>query len=717
MNLKPSNILDVLGPDLFVPFRAVTIPGKVIWCNFELARELGFDVPESNQMSPELHEQLTSAFSVRALQPKEDRGQCPTLTLYADKYGGDGVAPCLGSARAGFFPYCNAFIKGVGFTPLFRHDNPDDFEHSHGGLNMDQAFTEAVFGEVNLNLFDKESPRILVIIDQGDSTFYPKHDRYNPGKIFPRAIAVRVGRQLRPGHLLAKKCWDHRSRMEVFQAMTRDSGHLITIKKGAAGKEVADVRSTMLRMIDDQALTAAQQIRWRMSHLNLSSSNMDLDGSLLDLATQRSHPRLPCIHPDHSLLNNETTPYPDYADRTGRIITLYGALRRSIPKNKQTLLNAGPINIRKEMDGAYHRHLQRQLLCAAGLKTKVADCILMKDGVVAERFAEILTKMTQIKNRANAKRNRGKIFEVAALDVFHLLAVYPERYFANPMRRNVSFVQKALRPIYKGSDSRVAKKRSAAGKLALQFCSAYHHLMEAVRSRAMEHYGDATSMQTSIKSRAAFENRVTGLLFRKTYCDAFDSAIAAWRSTGNLSPIREVTNGRISASLRNVDRLLCQGQSRPLPDEGLELQIRVIDGIRCSVRAWNDPEQERCLHVSAPVERALRSCPSSSGPDPGNIQLRATLRYRFTTKGWASSSDVPVCVDWDPQQGTLVAHAVIETPCLYGELQGYFFDAERDTGHTQTRQENSCLEVRYAFAMPDRIEFMEIAEMCGRPGT
>ena len=46
--------LDVLGEAGFAEFPAVRFPGKVIWCNFELARELGFDVPRTNQLTPEL---------------------------------------------------------------------------------------------------------------------------------------------------------------------------------------------------------------------------------------------------------------------------------------------------------------------------------------------------------------------------------------------------------------------------------------------------------------------------------------------------------------------------------------------------------------------------------------------------------------------------------------------------------------------------------------
>src|SRR5258708_20485904 len=77
---KPSNILQILGAALFVPFPAVRTESRVIWCNFELARSLGFAVPPSNQMSAELHEQLLSAFSYRALRPLKEVTGKATIT-------------------------------------------------------------------------------------------------------------------------------------------------------------------------------------------------------------------------------------------------------------------------------------------------------------------------------------------------------------------------------------------------------------------------------------------------------------------------------------------------------------------------------------------------------------------------------------------------------------------------------------------------------------
>src|SRR6266850_1683344 len=196
--VRLSQALGVLRPDLFAEFAVVRAPGRVIWCNFDLARQLGFDVPRANELTAELHEQLINALSFRAVKPKEQVRGRDTITMYADRYGGEGVSPALGAGRAGFLPYGNLYVKGVGFTPLFKHDDPDDFVHSHGAVHLDDCLSEALLGEVNENLFTTGSSRVVAIIDQGLHVTSPR------GQQIPIALAVRAGAQLRPAHLMSR---------------------------------------------------------------------------------------------------------------------------------------------------------------------------------------------------------------------------------------------------------------------------------------------------------------------------------------------------------------------------------------------------------------------------------------------------------------------------------------------------------------------------------
>ncbi len=486
--------------------------------------------------------------------------------------------------------------------------------------------------------------------------------------------------------------------------MTEANRQLTRTTGGATRREVADLHTTLLRIIDAHALTAAQQIRWRLSHLNLSASNMRLDGGMLDLTTQRTHPRLPPVHPDHSLLDSETATYPDYADRTGRLKTIYQVLRRSTLQGQSELANTGPISIQKEMDRCYRRHLQRQLLCAVGLRSKVADSVLQNDPRVVERFTDVIIEMARLRNPSRRRAHRWKILGVAVLDIFHLLQIYPVQYFANLQGAHGGVVRTALRPIYKGSAAQIRRKRAAVGRLVPEFCAAYHNLLQAVQSRAAEYYGTDDAMRNSIQSRASFENRPLPLLFRKRYCDDFDIAIASYRSSGKIDSVRDAIDNRISASLRNIDQLLRYGQSQILEDWALELQIRIVDGVRYSVRAQVDSRKRPALHIIAPLSLLPKPPSHTSGEAQTSV---AGLRYRFTTDEWKSSSESAVPLEIDQQTQCQIAHVTLSAPCQYGELQGYFCISARNGNK---RGEDHSLPGRYAFALPDPIELLEMME-------
>jgi hypothetical protein len=593
------------------------------------------------------------------------------------------VAPCLGSARGAFFPYCNAFAKGIGYTPLYRHTDASDFVHAHGGLDMHEALTEAVIGEVNVNLFERKTTRILLILDQGDSTVFPN------GKLVPRAVTIRVGDQLRPAHILARISWARRSRLDVFLAMTRESGQLVT--REYADKMVPDLRATILRVIEDHARMAALQIRWRTSHHFLSASNMRVDGGMLDLNTLRTNPRLPPVPPDHSL-NTDRAPYADYVDRTKRIVTIYRALRNTISPRKHKVLNACPLDIRKAMDRAYLCHLRQQFLCAAGLKTCVAERVAKEHPKIADALVAVLLRMTQVSNPAGIEDSKHTIAEVAALDVYGLLGAYPEIFFRG--KQDTAAIRKALHPIYRGNPHQIAAKRARVRRLIEEFSQSYRDLMQACVHYANEYYGSVEMMRASIQSRAAFENRPANLLFIKSFKPAFERVIARYRSTGNVALVSHEMNRRISGSLRSIDEILHRGESQLLADGSLESQIMVIEGIRYAVRSCSGPEQKRFLHISI-----------SAGADSNSRKMR----YRFTLNGWDTAQDVETQMECDKKMRPRIACTIAQPPCTFAELQGYFYDATLE--HTNARS-HPVPRGGYVFATPDPVELAEMLKSC-----
>ena len=242
MNTSP--ILEALGPASFAEFHAVRYPGKVLWCNFELLRQLGFAVPPTNLLTPKLHEQLQAVLSLRAVNGNNNVHD--TVKMFADKYGGEGVTPALGAGRAGFLSQGNLYVKGLGFTPLFRHNDADDFVHSHGGVHLEDCLSEAVFGEVNHNLFELGANRIVAIIDQGKSVYRTFRQRatHRARDSCRRTTSSRTS-------ACQTRAWQSHASSRLFVSITRATAQLVILNG------VADVSATMLRVIDDHARTAA----------------------------------------------------------------------------------------------------------------------------------------------------------------------------------------------------------------------------------------------------------------------------------------------------------------------------------------------------------------------------------------------------------------------------------------------------------------------------
>jgi len=529
-----SDVIKVLGAASFAVYPAIRSPGTVVWCNFELARTLGFKVPRSNQLTPALHAQLITSLSLRAVAPADINGH-KTVTMYADKYGGDGVSPALGAGRAGFLADGNLYVKGIGFTPLFRHNDKDDFVHSHGGVHFEDCLAEAIFGEVNHNLFTLGSTRIVAIIDQGMHVTEPS------GRQRQIALAVRVGPQLRPGHLLARRTRGSQTPLQMFLQMTAATQQL-------TGNGVPDVAATMLRVIDDHAQAAAESFRWRMIHGALSPSNMEMSGAMLDLPTQSTQPRTAPIFTLDYLNSRFGT---EHKDRGFYLAEMYRRVLDATDAATRSRFNAKWINVSSEMDLAYAKHLRVKLLGAAGLKSEVAQQICLDHPDLARRFADTLLAMVELQNQGSGCVARRVVENLSVLDVFNLLRRSPCDYFSgNPC------YQKRLRPIYRGNRFQIAKKKERVRALTREFAHLYRELMTI-----------CSEYQASIIARAEFENKPIDSLYYSTLYADLNRAIVDYKSTGNTEVIRDAIDTRIARSLRSVDGLLAgRGPTAAIPD-------------------------------------------------------------------------------------------------------------------------------------------------------
>lgn len=645
--------LEVLGKAAFAEVPAVRFPGKVLWCNFDLARELGFAVPRTNELTPELEEQLVAKLSLRSLAPGDKVSGMEIVTVYADRYGGDGVTPALGAGRAGFLRDANLYIKGLGFTPLFRHNDKDDFVHSHGGVHLDDCMSEAIFGEVNQNLFELGSSRIVAIIDQGKIVVEPS------GRHREIALAIRTGAQLRPGHLLAKRVRGSRTPLEMFIEITRATGQLVLQN----GSDVPDISATMLRVIDDHARTAADSYRWRMIHGAISPSNMEMSGAMLDLPTQSTQPRTSPIYKldyVHSVFGTE------HKERGFYLAEMQRRLLRSTNAPARAHFNLTWLNVSELMDQDYNRHLEIKLLNAAGLKTHVAQH-LQQETTLAGHFTDVLCAMAVLKNPGSNSVAR-KVVDRSVVDIFNLLGSLPADYFAGrDLKRSV--IEHA-RPVYKGNRFQVAARKRRIDQLAEKFAIIYGAVMDV----AEYYYPGRAEMERSVTTRAAFENQPIDALYCAPLYEQLTQAIADYKATGNAEIIRDAIDSRIARSLRRVDELAAKATAP-----------RTIRGVSYTVRNGK-------LHVNIPVEaqgnQFVTAVPGLERLTKRQLKL---LRYRFTTNKHETFQEAHARLVYDEQLGAIIDFGDLDASTLAGWLEGFFFTPDRRTR----------LFSDYVFAIPD----------------
>jgi hypothetical protein len=549
VSAKESPILTTLGRERFTKFVTVKTPGKFVWFNYELARSLGFDIRSANLVSSKVHRGLLDMLSVRALPAGAELDQHESSVLYADKYGGDDLGGCLGAGRAGFLPYLNLYLKGIGHTPLFRHNDPTDFEHSHGGLSMLEGMLEAVFGEANANLFTKGSARILAIIDQGDYTEYPN------GKKEARAVVVRAGVQLRPAHLFAKGIKGGYSKLDLFTRITDVTGQLQLRRAGPGLKLVPDIKETMLRIIDDHALTAAEQFRWRIVHGAISLSNMEMSGAMLDATTESAQPRTAPMrvltqHPDVNLVFGL-----EHLERARQLQIMYRSLVKTLSNDQRKQLNVDSISFALEMERSYAKHLRVQLLKAAGLPMQLAQAVQNELPEISEEFTRLLIEMAALRNRGRINANKPPLEHISVLDIFNLLQNYPRVYFARRGRTDEAKIRSLLRPLFRGNRYLRAKQENNVRGLAQQFAVVYSELMAACQHLSSLSQRRGTSVAGLIIRRAAYENRPMDRLYRGNLLKQFATLIDTYKSSGKSELISGTIDKIIADSKRNFDNL------------------------------------------------------------------------------------------------------------------------------------------------------------------
>jgi hypothetical protein len=708
-DLPASKIMDVLGPTRMVPVPLVNTPGRVMWVDFDLARELGFNVPPGNRMTPAFEKELTAALSFRVAKEGEDTTGKSVVTGAADRYMGTGMGYSQGAGRAAFLPALNANIKGLGRTPLAAQNKNQDFTHNHGGAPAREGLLEAAWGLESQNLFSNKGARILAVIDTGDNT------EWADGTKEPRALIVRVGNQYRPAHILSGIKFGQQGyhdptggafSKDVFVNMARESGFLVA-KNGKP-----DLRATMLQAVDKQALLSAEQFRNRVLHGAVSTSNMQWDGGALDHGTTTSLMRTAPA----KVLAHTAGFGGEHQARTQELARVYTALTGSLSREERASLGTAPIDFKVEMENAYQRHLAAQTIDATGLKGELGVALTQEQPGLALKFCASVQALAGLRNVDLVNVDKQSDQDASMVDVFNMLRELPATYFQKPDADLKGTIKELLLPRILGSSAEKARKEKALDAAVAQFAPLYAQVMQAASSMGSRFYDDTAALQRSVVARARFENAPMNLMQRSALHDKMNDAINTFRanaantSDGEVVDTRAITgmvDKTVASSLRSTEQLMRQGSVRPLENGAWDVGVRTMDGMTHSVRAF--PDGRRRLHVSIPVTGndatgytmpTLQVNHVKGAPHLQRDQIEA-LRYHFSTDGWQTSQQVGAQLSKDAEGNPCVAFDIPMLGGDVGTLEGVFHCTARGDFWWKDGASNFR---GYAFAVPDRAE-------------
>jgi hypothetical protein len=198
---------------------------------------------------------------------------------YADRYGGSGIGHNGGSGRCATLG--GYHVKGIGRTPLVSPRTPRT--HAAGGAYLEEAVRETVFAEIVAQRFPHDAVPTLAIIDIDEVEDW--HTDWSP-RLERRVLLVRPS-VLRPAHF-------ERAAGQIGlepEAQQQDAQRVATMFELAHqtwGSE--GIQSRFERLWHCWAEQLAHGHIHRLTHGNHTSSNIALNGALLDFGAATALP-------------------------------------------------------------------------------------------------------------------------------------------------------------------------------------------------------------------------------------------------------------------------------------------------------------------------------------------------------------------------------------------------------------------------------------------
>jgi hypothetical protein len=676
-------ISEVLPASSLVAVKAKNVPGKVLWVDYDAARQHGFDVPSDHRMTKEFHDQLIAAFSFKKDDGQSSDTKCiDTLaTKYSDPASkGDGRAIYLGK-------FC---IKGAGVTPLAglraaESSNP-------GTCPVHEAIIEASAGKLSHNLMTQGGTGVLAIIDVGDRAYDD-----DTGKDQPQALIVRYGNHIRLAHVTTRESilnmWptgiNKRQLFAISGLRTQDLSEALAVAHARA---------------------AAEQLRWRFLHGVLGDSNNGLYAEMLDHGYTSTQAR--------------TAPVHGVVDETIQMIEPFLPascyLYRTEGRNREDLLSMLDKKAGSEYKKYYAHYKDVEMLHACGMKKELAMALVKENPELAQKFRKTVMHISKFYNNGPLNVSRSDTSKTSIVDVFHLLGMAPSKLKDGIISADT--VEKLLKPAYDDmtpitgwrkrkwnsemldtdelKTTRISKYHchtsADAKKLVQEFAQEFSQLYPAVIEKSKEiglrngFFENEHQFMQSIQKRAEFENKPIDQLIRFNLREQLRTVIEEYEKTGDINQIQSTVDELIADSIRNVDQILRQGDIS-IHQDHLEIQKAVINGVSYAIHIDMNGQQHLDIGLQKPIKNDANGYKLPCASE-GATMSNPTLRLKISSE----SEPMTLLGNFDPATGKLTFSLPLE-PYMLGKLSG---ELSLDTTKPSSTRNLSG----YVFAAPDEYE-------------
>jgi hypothetical protein len=401
-----------IGPDATVSFSANKLRNpSVAWINERWFLERQLDLTDQ-QVRDRLEQWLLSEYAF--VIPDDNDSLCEvepvTKTFYADSYGATYWASHGGSGRVGINGHFQ--VKGIGKTPL-AVEITHDWGHSHGCLSFEEALREAVYSEITANEFPHGAVPILAVIDTG-----LRYAHANGKVTERRALTVRPV-VVRPAYF--ERALSFRPAEGEHEARTRDVRRVKQmvqyLESSMLGSDQPTLQKTLTNSFNAFARQVAHSRAHRLFQGNYASSNLSLDGALLDFGAARALPNwCSSFSMNHSKgFGNEVQELTDVIRSVVFYVNKY--------KNSQSAeVNSDKIiaEFTKEIERAF----ANELLCLVHLEN-------VKDDHIKEAAATAIYEYYTLQQRVEVRFQNGCIQKLGWMGDMLSVGTHPiDRYSA-----------------------------------------------------------------------------------------------------------------------------------------------------------------------------------------------------------------------------------------------------------------------------------------------